>query len=76
MLVILISMTAQGCRWHDDFRDRRQPEMVEQPLRPTLNRESVDYVVDDTNQDKDIEDETPLPSIDAVSPIPPVQERL
>lgn len=75
MLSTLVLVTLAGCKWQDDFRDRQQPQILEQPRRPTLNVDSVDYVGDPLNEDEDEEmDNTRLPSIDGLNAIPEIQE--
>jgi len=75
MLSTLLLPTIAGCKWQDDFRDRQQPQILEQPRRPTLNVDSVDYVGDPLNEDEeeDIEN-TCLPNIDGLHAIPEIQE--
>lgn len=70
----LILGPVQGCKWHDDFRDRQQPQILENNPRPTLNPDSKDYLGDDTHIMEDIDKNTPMPDIDALSPIPEVPE--
>lgn len=74
ILTTLIVCLLSGCKWVDDFRARVQPQYLEQPERPTLNRESEDYKGDDTHQTEDEERDTPLPSIDGLSTIPELPE--
>lgn len=71
--VILVSLIT-GCKWRDDFRERQQPQYLEQSDRPTLNRDSLDYKGDDTHKAQEDEKATALPSIDGLSPIPEVPE--
>jgi len=68
--LILSLVTTLGCRWRDDFRDRQQPQLLEQPLRPTLNPDSKDYAGDDTNVEHDMTVGVPLPEIDKLTTIP------
>lgn len=62
-----------GCLWRDDFRERAQPQLLEQGPRPTLNPDSVDYTGDPIHQDPDIPCPD-LPNIDGLSEIPEVPE--
>jgi hypothetical protein len=59
-----------GCLWRDDFRDRLQPQPLEQPLRPTLNPESLDYVGDPIMEEICEDRMMQLPAIDSLSTIP------
>lgn len=68
--ILLICM--QGCKWRDDFRDRAQPQILEQPERATLNIDSTDYTTKPICAE-DIQ-KTPLPDIDNLSIIPEVPE--
>ncbi len=68
--VSAISLAVQGCMWRDDFRDRIQPQYFDQPIRPTLNKESLDYIGDDTNKTTHDEQVTPMPEIDGRAKIP------
>lgn len=78
ILTTLALLGIQGCKWNDDFRAREQPTYLQQPQylepppRPTLNRESEDYRGDDTNKTEEDEKNTHMPEID--TPIPPIQE--
>lgn len=74
MLSTLILISASGCKWQDDFRDRQQPQILEQPRRPTLNVDSVDYEGNDLNEQTEEENNTCLPSIDGLNEIPEVPE--
>ncbi len=75
MLSTLILVILTGCKWQDDFRDRQQPQILEQPRRPTLNVDSVDYVGDPLNGDEEEDiDNTCLPNIDGLHAIPEIQE--
>jgi hypothetical protein len=75
MLLTLVLATLTGCKWQDDFRDRQQPQILEQPRRPTLNVDSVDYVGDPLNDDEEEElGNACLPSIDGLHAIPEIQE--
>lgn len=70
MLSTFVLLGNQGCRWNDDFRDRAQPQLLEQQPRPTLNPDSNDYVEDDTNPEAMVDKTTPLPDVDGLSEIP------
>jgi hypothetical protein len=70
----VLLLTAQGCKWQDDFRARDQTQYLPQPVRPTLNPDSIDYEGDDTNKTEDDEKATALPDIDGLSTIPEVPE--
>ncbi len=81
LLILLATfsvLSAQGCKWNDDFRSREQPTYLQQPQyvklppRPTLNKESKDYVGDDTNKTEEDERNTHMPAIDDKYEIPPV----
>jgi len=80
MLTAFAMLGIQGCKWNDDFRSReqpgylQQPQYLEPPPRPTLNKESEDYQGDDTHKTEDDERNTHMPAIDNLSPIPEVQE--
>lgn len=74
ILTTLILAVVAGCKWQDDFRDRQQPQILEQPRRPTLNVDSVDYEGNDLNEQTEEENNTPLPSIDGLNEIPEVPE--
>ncbi|HRE31146.1 MAG TPA: hypothetical protein PLD88_04145 [Candidatus Berkiella sp.] len=71
---ILFCTVIAGCKWQDDFRARRQPELLEQPRRPTLNIDSVDYEGNQLEEEAIEEGETCLPAIDGRSEIPEVPE--
>lgn len=63
-----------GCKWVDDFRARLQPDYQPLQPRPTLNRESEDFIEDDTNKTSEDERATPLPAIDGRSVLPEVPD--
>jgi len=76
-LIILVSVSllaCQGCKWRDDFRQREQPQYFEATIKPTLNQDSLDYIGNDTNWQEQVEESTPMPDIDDLSPIPPVPD--
>lgn len=62
-----------GCKWRDDFRDRAQPQMLEQPERPTLNVDSTDYTGNPIKEEERVQ-RAPLPAIDDLSVIPEVPD--
>lgn len=70
---LILLVCVQGCKWRDDFRDRAQPQMLEQSERATLNIDSTDYMTNPTCEEKEIQ-QTPLPDIDNLSIIPEVPE--
>ena len=73
MSINLIILSLLGCRWQDDFRARDiSYDYLENPPAPTLNPESQDFVVNDTNKTQEDEFDTPLPDID--TKIPPIKE--
>jgi len=74
VLTLINCFSLAGCRWADDFRDRQQPQPLEQPLRPTLNPESIDYAGNPLKEEAEEEKDAKLPAIDAVSKIPEVPE--
>lgn len=74
MLPTLVLVSLTGCKWQDDFRNRQQPQILEQPRRPTLNIDSVDYEGDPLTEQTEIEENTPLPCIDGLHEIPEIQE--
>lgn len=74
MLSTLFAASLAGCKWQDDFRDRQQPQILEQPRRPTLNVDSVDYEGDELHEQAVDEFTTPLPAIDGLNEIPEVPE--
>ena len=73
-LGILSFLYLEGCKWRDDFRDRAQPQLLEQGPRPTLNPDSIDYTGNPIKEEARIEKETELPCIDGLSDIPEVPE--
>jgi len=74
MLSTLILVSIAGCKWQDDFRNRQQPQILEQPRRPTLNVDSVDYEGDPLTEQTFDENNSNLPSIDGLNEIPEIQE--
>ncbi|MGE3320461.1 MAG: hypothetical protein AB7I18_14320 [Candidatus Berkiella sp.] len=74
MLPTLIMVSLSGCKWQDDFRNRQQPQILEQPRRPTLNIDSVDYEGDPLTEQTFDENNSCLPSIDGLNEIPEIQE--
>lgn len=74
MLSTLIFVSIAGCKWQDDFRNRQQPQILEQPRRPTLNVDSVDYEGDPLTEQTFDENNSNLPSIDGLNEIPEIQE--
>lgn len=74
MLSTLFLASLAGCKWQDDFRDRQQPQILEQPRRPTLNVDSVDYEGDPLTEETEEENNTCLPAIDGLNEIPEVPE--
>lgn len=70
-VILLIGIS--GCKWRDDFRDRAQPQMLEQPERPTLNVDSTDYTTNPIKEEEKVQ-RAPLPYIDDLSIIPEVPE--
>jgi hypothetical protein len=70
LTVAILVMGTAGCRWRDDFRDRQQPQMLELPIRATLNPDSRDYVGDDTKDAQEAGRRTRLRNIDELSEIP------
>lgn len=77
-LIVTMSMLSllclEGCKWRDDFRDRAQPQLLEQAPRPTLNPDSIDYMGNPILEEEITEKCTELPSIDGLSEIPEVPE--
>lgn len=70
LLIILTAVFLAGCLWRDDFRDRMQPQPLEQPLRGTLNPESLDYAGDPIWEQDCEEKMIQLPDIDCLTNIP------
>ena len=66
-----------GCRWQDDFRIQRQPQYRQIEPQATFNEDSDYYVGDEIAKEgvDELEIAKPeVPSIDALSEIPPVPE--
>ena len=72
--LVLLVVALPGCKWRDDFRDRRQPQYFEQEPKPTLNPDSVDYEGNDIDTVEQEEKAMKLPAIDGRSKIPEVPE--
>lgn len=80
LTIFFVILGASGCRWQDDFRAREQPYYLQQPQyieptpRPTLNKDSDDYLGNDLNKKEHDEKATQMPSIDGLSKIPELPE--
>lgn len=75
LLAIALSLfIITGCRWNDDFRERRQPQMLEPTAKPTFNPNSEYYVGDRLARPEQFYPEPYMPNIDSRYPRPYVPE--
>lgn len=77
ILILAIVLPMSACKWQDDFRTRKQPLYGDLPAKPTLNKDSEQYVGDKTASEIEgriYHPETPIPEIDDRSEIPELPE--
>lgn len=78
LIAIAFSFPLSACKWRDDFRDRVQPQYSEVQAKPTLNRDSSQYVGDKTARqlrNEPVNPDSELPEIDERHQIPELPDQ-